>query len=210
MLLLLIRHGESLYNVEGRVQGQSDVALSPFGLLQAEAIGDALASSGIDAVFSSPLRRAMQTATPVAERLDLRIQTDERLKELNAGVFQDLLWNEIESRFPDETLRWRAEEAEFAIPGGESRQELVVRGLAALSSIRESPFGRVAVIAHGGILTSALKGLFQIPARLSPFSLYNASISRLAWDKSPKLLTLNELDHLCAAGLEREDATGNL
>ncbi len=182
----------------------------PLGFDKPRRLRTALASASIDAVFSSPLRRAMQTATPVAERLGLRIQTDERLKELNAGIFQGLLWSEIEARFPKEVGLWRGEQPDVAIPGGESRRDLMVRGLAALSAIRETSYRRVAIIAHGGILGAALKAVLQIPAELNPFSLFNASISRLAWDKSPKLLTLNELDHLCAAGLEREDVNRQL
>jgi 2,3-bisphosphoglycerate-dependent phosphoglycerate mutase len=210
VLLFLIRHGESLYNIEGRIQGQSDVELSPLGLRQADAIAEFLAGASIDAVYSSPLRRAMQTAQPVAAPLGLSVQADDRLKELNAGVFQGLLWNEIEARFPNEFALWRGEQPDVAIPQGESRRDLMIRGAAALRSIRETPFRRVAVIAHGGILAAALKALLQIPAEVNPFNLYNASISRLAWDKSPKLLTLNELDHLRTAGLNREDSTGAL
>ena len=137
MVLFLIRHGESLYNIEGRIQGQSDVALSPLGLRQSEAIAEALSGSGIDAVFTSPLRRAMQTAAPVAERLGLKVQSDERLKELNAGTFQGLLWSEIEARFPREVGLWREEQPDVAIPGGESRRDLMIRGYAALAQ-----FGR--------------------------------------------------------------------
>src|SRR5687767_6699877 len=101
MSFYLIRHGETLYNAESPIQGQSDVALSPLGLHQAEAIADALAEEPIDAVFASPLRRAMQTAEPIAARLGLAIQADDRLKEIHAGIFQGLLWAEIEARFPD-------------------------------------------------------------------------------------------------------------
>ena len=210
MLLFLIRHGESLYNIEGRIQGQSDVELSPLGLRQADAIAEFLAGASIDAVYSSPLRRAMQTAQPVSARLGLSVQADDRLKELNAGVFQGLLWGEIEARYPNDFALWRGEQPDVAIPQGESRRDLMIRGAAALRSIRETPFRRVAVIAHGGILAAALKLLLQVPAELNPFNLYNASISRVAWDKSPKLLTLNELDHLRVAGLNREDSTGAL
>jgi 2,3-bisphosphoglycerate-dependent phosphoglycerate mutase len=210
VLLFLIRHGESLYNIEGRIQGQSDVELSPLGLRQADTIAEFLSAVSIDAVYSSPLRRAMQTAQPVAARLGLSVHVDDRLKELNAGVFQGLLWNEIEACFPNEFALWRGEQPDVAIPQGESRRDLMIRGAAALRSIRETPFRRVAVIAHGGILAAALKALLQIPAEVNPFNLYNASISRLAWDKSPKLLTLNELDHLRTAGLNREDSTGAL
>ena len=210
MLLYLIRHGESLYNAEGRIQGQSDVALSPLGLRQAQAIAEALAEEQIDAIFASPLERAMQTAEPIAAKLGLKIQPDDRLKEIHAGIFQGLLWAEIEAKFPDSAAPWREQQPDFVIPGGESRRALMVRGLAVFESIRESPFRRVAVVSHGGILTAALKAVLRIPAEINPFSLYNASISKLAWNERIKLLTLNQLDHLRAAGLAREDATGSV
>jgi broad specificity phosphatase PhoE len=210
MLIYLIRHGESLYNAEARIQGQSDVALSPLGLRQAEAIADALANERIDAIFASPLRRALQTAEPIAARFELAIQADDRLKEIHAGIFQGLLWAEIEDKFPDAARPWREQHPDFVIPGGESRRSLMVRGRAVFESIRESPFRRVAVVSHGGILAGALKALLRIPAEINPFSLYNASISKLAWNETIKLLTLNQLDHLRAAGLAREDATGSV
>lgn len=210
MLIYLIRHGESLYNAEARIQGQSDVALSPLGLRQAEAIADALANERIDAIFASPLRRALQTAEPIAARFELTIQADDRLKEIHAGIFQGLLWAEIEDKFPDAARPWREQHPDFVIPGGESRRSLMVRGRAVFESIRESPFRRVAVVSHGGILAGALKALLRIPAEINPFSLYNASISKLAWNETIKLLTLNQLDHLRAAGLAREDATGSV
>jgi broad specificity phosphatase PhoE len=210
MLFYLIRHGESLYNAEGRIQGQSDVALSPAGLLQAQAIADALAGEAIDAVFASPLRRAKQTAEPIAARLGVDIRCDDRLKEIHAGIFQGLLWNEIEAKFPEAARPWREQQPDFVIPGGESRRALMERGRSAFESIRETPFHRVAVVSHGGILAAALKSLLCIPAELNPFSLYNASISVLAWNGRIKLLSLNQLEHLRAADLAREDLTGTV
>jgi broad specificity phosphatase PhoE len=210
MIFYLIRHGESLFNAEGRIQGQSDVELSPLGLRQSAAVADALARERIDAIFASPLRRAWQTAQPIAAALGLEIQLDDRLMEIHAGIFQGLLWQEIEAKFPDAARPWREQHADFVIPGGESRRALMVRGLAVFESIREMPYQRVAVVSHGGILAAVLKALLRIPAELNPFSLFNASISRLAWDTRIKLLTLNELDHLRGAALEREDATGTV
>jgi 2,3-bisphosphoglycerate-dependent phosphoglycerate mutase len=210
MIFYLIRHGESLYNAEGRIQGQSDVALSPLGLLQAEAIAEALASEAIDAVFASPLRRAMQTAEPIACRLGLSIHCDDRLKEIHAGIFQGLLWEEIESKFPDAARPWREQQPGFVIPGGESRRALMERGRAVFESMRETAFRRVAVVSHGGILAAAIKALLRIPAEINPFSFYNASISVLAWNDRIKLLSINQLEHLRAAGLAREDATGSV
>lgn len=210
MLLYLIRHGESLFNAEGRIQGQSDVALSPLGLRQAKAIAFSLGQQPIEAVFSSPLRRAIETAEPLARRLDVELRTDDRLREINAGIFQGLLWAEIEEKFPDESRPWHEGQPDFVIPGGESRRQLMVRGRAVFEAIREMNLRQVAVVAHGGILAAALKAILRIPAEVNPFSFYNASISKLVWEKRIKLMTLNQLDHLKAAGIDREDATGNL
>ncbi|MDZ4820334.1 MAG: histidine phosphatase family protein [Planctomycetota bacterium] len=210
MIFYIIRHGESTYNSEGRIQGQTDIPLSSLGMQQAEAIAAALAKVPIEAIFCSPLQRAYQTATPLAQRLGLTLQTDDRLKEINAGIFQGLPWSEIEAKYPNEAVPWRNQVVDFVIPNGESRGGLMVRGLAAFEAIREKPYRTVAVVAHGGILSASFKALLKVPAETNPFSLYNGSISRLVWDQRIKLMTLNQVEHLCAAGLARDDETGNL
>jgi len=114
MLLYCIRHGESSYNAEGRVQGQSDVPLSELGLRQSAAVAAALADQRVDALYASPLRRAMQTAQPVAEALKQEIRTDPRLMEVHAGVFQDKLRTELDDLYPEEIARWRSGDPDFA------------------------------------------------------------------------------------------------
>lgn len=210
MLLYLVRHGQSLSNAEGRIQGQLDVRLSPFGERQSLALAAAFRSLPIDAVYASPLARAMQTAAPIADALGLPVQTDDRLKEINAGVFQGVLWSEIEAHSPDLAAKWREQDPDFVIPGGESRRMLGIRGRAALEAIRASEHRQVVVVSHGGVLAGALKALLGVPAENNPFSFYNASISKLAWDRRIKLLTLNQLDHLATAGLAEADSTGDL
>lgn len=196
MLLYCVRHGESAFNAEARIQGQLDVPLSELGFRQSEALAAALKELPIEAVFSSPLTRAFQTARPVAEALGVELFTEDRLKELNAGVFQGRLWNELAADYPEEAAHWKTGDPDFVIPGGESRRQLMQRGREALEAIRRREYRRVAVIAHGGVLAAALKSLLGIPAELNPFNLYNASISQLGWDAQIKLLTLNQVDHL--------------
>lgn len=210
MILYLVRHGESLYNAERRIQGQTDIGLSPLGHQQAAALAAAFAELPIDAIYASPLRRAMETAAPIAAALKLPVQTDDRLKEIHAGIFQGLLWDEIEQQAPEEARLWRQQDPDFVIPGGESRRALMHRGQAVLEAIREAGQPQVVVVAHGGVLTAGLKGLLGVPVERNPFSLFNASISRLHWDRRIKLVTLNELDHLRRAGIDREDRTGDL
>ncbi len=192
-----VRHGESTYNAEGRIQGQSDVPLSEAGHRQGKALAAALGQLPFDAVFASPLRRAMDTARPLAAALELPIHTDPRLIEIHAGAFQDQLRAELEQRYPKELDRWHSGDPDYAFPGGETRRALMERGRAAFEAIRGSGHERVVVVSHGGLLAAALKSLLEIPARLHPFYLRNASVSQLALeDGKVRLLTFNEVEHL--------------
>ncbi len=211
MHLICVRHGQSQYNSEGRIQGQFDTPLSELGHAQARAVAAALMREPIDAVFSSPLRRALSSALPLAEALKLEVRIEPRLQEIHAGIFQGLLWSEIESRHPDEARRWLAHDPDFVVPGGESPAQLMERGRAALEAIRASgPYDRVAVFTHGWLLGAALKSLLGIPADRNPFGFFNAAISRLRWDAHVELITLNETEHLRSACVERLDRTGDL
>jgi probable phosphoglycerate mutase len=204
MILFCVRHGESAFNAEGRIQGQTDVSLSLRGRQQAAALASLMAKSPVQAIYSSPLARAMETAGPVADALRLPIRTDPRLMEINAGIFQGLRWTEIERSHPAEAARWQAQEPDFVIPGGESRRALMARGRAALEAIRETGFAQVLVVAHGGVLTGAIKSLLEIPAERNPFSLFNAAVSRIDWGNHFRVITLNETEHLKAVNVGAE------
>lgn len=203
MILHCVRHGESTYNAEGRIQGQSDVPLSELGIRQGQAVAAALARTPIEAIFSSPLQRAYKTAEIVAEMLGLEIRTDDRLKELNAGVFQDKLRSELQVLYPDELARWRSGDPEFVIPGGESRDDLTRRGVEAFRAIAEGSYQNVAVISHGRLLITALKGLLGIPLEGEPQSLRNGSITRIQWNgqDEARLVAIDEVGHLSHLGL---------
>lgn len=200
MILLLVRHGESQFNAEGRVQGQLDVPLSDVGRRQAAAVAERLAGQPLDAIFASPLSRALETAQVIAARHRLAVRTDDRLKEIHAGKFQGLTREEMAANFPEESRRWTAREPDFRIPGGETRRELAERGRAALEEIRESGGRHVAVVAHGGLLTATLKSLLGIPAQRAALHFYNAAVTRVLWNTEPILDVLNETDHLRELG----------
>lgn len=210
MILYCVRHGESAYNAQRRIQGQSDVPLSPLGHEQSRMVAAALARLPIDVVYGSPLSRALETARIVAKALKLEVRIDERLQEINAGIFQGLRFDEIDELHPSEAACWRAQDPDFVIPGGESRRQLMTRGLAAFEEIHAAGHAQVAVVAHGGILAAALKALLEIPAARNPFNLYNASITRLEWGQRIRLLTLNETGHLHGAGDGPPGGVGDL
>lgn len=209
MLQYLVRHGESLSNREGRVQGQADVELSEVGRRQAAAVGrwsgGLRSMEPIAEIWSSPLRRAVETAEAIAAALRLPVRIDERLQELNAGIFQGHLWADLETRFPDAVARWRSGDVDYAIPGGESRSQLAARGHEALESLAARDAAAMIVVAHGGVLTAALGSLIGrrhpllAAAAERPFTklpaLDNCSVSVLEWP-GPRLVSFNATAHL--------------
>jgi 2,3-bisphosphoglycerate-dependent phosphoglycerate mutase len=203
MILYCIRHGETISNAASRIQGQSESPLSPLGHQQCQAVTAALRNVPVDRIYSSPLRRALDSAQCIADTFGLTVSVEPMLMEINAGIFQGLTWEEIDQKHPAESKRWRSHDPDFRIPGGETRRELMDRALAAFHSIRERGGNHVVVVAHGGLLGSAFKALLEIPAQRNPFLLQNGSISRLQWLQEVKLLSLNETAHLlgqCGTG----------
>jgi probable phosphoglycerate mutase len=196
MKLFCIRHGETVYNLAGRIQGQADSHLSPLGFKQCEAMADVLAGEPIELIVSSPLARAIESSRCLAEKLKLDVATDPRLMEINAGIFQEHTWPEINEKYPDMAAKWRTSDPDFRIPGGESRRDVMTRAGAAFDAIHKGGHKTVVVMAHGGSLSAGLKYLLGIPAERNPFSFSNGSISTLTWDSEIKLHTLNDVGHL--------------
>jgi broad specificity phosphatase PhoE len=209
MRQILIRHGESLSNREGRVQGQADVELSEVGQRQAAAVADWCRSqpemAAADELWSSPLRRARATAEAIGVAIGKPVQLADDLRELHAGIFQGHLWDDLSLRFPTEVARWQSGDIDYQIPKGESRRQLAERGRQALEALADRPTKRMIVVAHGGILTAALGLLvgrdhpLLAEASERPFTrlpaLANCSISELTWP-GPKLVRFNETSHL--------------
>jgi len=209
MLQYLVRHGESVSNLEGRVQGQADVELSDHGHAQAEQVAEwsrRLAESVvIDEVWSSPLQRARETADVIAAAVGLPVLVEQGLCELHAGIFQGHLWADLEEKFPEEVARWRSGDVDYVIPGGESRAQLAARGRAALEGLAGRKSRGMIVVSHGGVLTAALGSMLGrehpllAAAAERPFTklpaLANCSITQLSWP-GPKLLAFNETGHL--------------
>ena len=209
MLQILIRHGESLSNREGRVQGQADVKLSDTGRQQATAVASWCKSQSFHKksceLWSSPLCRARETADVIGTAIGLSAQIEDKLVELNAGVFQGHLWDDLADRFPEDVAQWRSGDVDFQIPGGESRRQLAERGRHALQSLSCRPVDSMVIVAHGGVLTAALGLLVGREHPLlanvveRPFTrlpaLGNCSVSQLKWP-GPELLSFNHMDHL--------------
>jgi broad specificity phosphatase PhoE len=145
----LARHGESDWNAANRFQGHSDRPLTELGRKQAYALADIVAGERVEAIYSSPLIRALDTARIVAARTGLEVTTRDDLREVDTGSWSGLSRAEVKERFPQGFERWMAGGAGWE--DGETYEEMAARVLAALREIAAAhPEGRVLVVSHGG------------------------------------------------------------
>jgi probable phosphoglycerate mutase len=179
--IVAVRHGETVWNAEMRMQGQLDTALSERGRRQAARAAQALAGEGIEAIVASDLVRAYDTAATIAAVLGLPIKTDTGLRERSFGIFQGHTYAEIDARWPADAARWRHHDPAFAPEGGESLVAFSARAVAAVTRIAERARGTtILVVSHGGVLDClyrAASGLDLAAPR--SWELGNASINRL-------------------------------
>ena len=178
----LARHGQSDWNAEGRWQGNADRPLTELGRQQAEDLAERLAGVPLDAVYSSDLRRARETAERVAARQGLEVRTRTELREVDVGSWSGLSRPEVEERFPDAFARWR--DGGHGWDDGETYDSMTNRVVAAVLEIAAAhPDGAVLVVAHGGpirALHAVALGLdIAEHRRLKPVAV-NAELSRLS------------------------------
>lgn len=151
--LLLIRHGETDWNVAGRWQGQTDVPLNARGRAQAVALVTPLAGTPLTAIYSSDLSRARETAEILARSTGLSVQVDPRLREIDLGEWEGQLATDIQTRYADLLAQRRANPFSVSPPGGETAASALARARAALKDIvQRHAQGSVALISHGFLL----------------------------------------------------------
>jgi broad specificity phosphatase PhoE len=203
--ILLARHGETLFNVEGRWQGQSDSPLTERGWAQARELGRALSGERIAAVYSSDLGRAMDTAREVAARHGLEVCPDTRLREIETGGFTRKGQAEIDAEYPGAREAWAKAPGSMRLPDGETLLEAQTRALAFFAErMPDHADQTVVVISHGGIgqaiLVNAMGGTVNdlwLTERVD-----NCQISRLEWTPAEglKLVELSDVRHLEEVG----------
>jgi probable phosphoglycerate mutase len=151
--ICMIRHGETAWNAEGRVQGQTDVPLSAVGEAQARAVVAALAGERFAALYASDLARVRQTAAPAARALGLEVRLDAGLRERHYGKFETLTYAEARERHPEDFARFKAKEPDYDFGSGESLLGFNARAIACVAGIARRHAGEsVLVFTHGGVL----------------------------------------------------------
>lgn len=201
--LILVRHGETDWNLEGRYQGQADVPLNERGREQAKLLAERLRDERIEAIYASDLSRAYKTAKIIAEAVGQEVKALESLREVDTGVWTGLTFEEVESRHPEHLKEWRADPLGVKRLEGESYLELFERTKAAIEEIVEThPDQTVLIIGHGGNMKCIVLDALGVGAdrgigMASRFAADNASLHILQYDGDGVLIqTLNDTCHL--------------
>lgn len=203
--VLFIRHGETDWNRIKRIQGHIDIPLAETGVAQARRLAQRVLrevrdGARLDAIYSSDLQRAQQTAAPAAEALGLTLRLDAGLRERAYGVFQGHDSAEIAARFPDEYAVWQTRDPGFAPPGGESSRMFYHRILHAVDTIVAAhPGGRIACVTHGGVLDCIYRRAHGLPLDAPrSYALLNTSVNRVEFadDGCLQVLAWADVAHL--------------
>ena len=181
--VVAIRHGETEWNVAARIQGHTDIALNERGRWQAARLAQALADEAFDAVYTSDLQRARDTAAALARACSAALVEEPALREREFGCFEGLTFDEIDGRWPEAAQRWRQRDPAFGPEGGETLEAFYARSVAAVDRlVQRHPGGAIAVVSHGGVLDclhrAATRQSLQAPRT---WTIGNATVNRLLW-----------------------------
>jgi probable phosphoglycerate mutase len=194
--LLLARHGQSVSNAVRRFQGAQDVALSPLGVRQAEALGQAIGGRGLAHVYASPLERARRTAEIAMAGLDLPMTVVDDLRELSLGEWEGCTVEEIRTRPGDPYAQWVRDPVQCLPPGGEPLPEVQARVLRAVEQIvaAHPDEEAVLVVSHGGVISALLAHWLGMPlSSIWRIAVANCSLSEIS---PPRVVSVNETGHL--------------
>jgi len=197
--LILIRHGESTWNRERRIQGQLDPPLSEQGHEQARRVAGRLARRQVEALYTSDLLRASQTADAIASALGVEAKPMKELREIFLGDWEGLHTDELAQRFPDAWHAWTREPSWDVVPRGEGASAFETRVASALEHLFEAhSHGDAIVVTHGGVIQIALHSVVGRPSHgLFPFRISNGSVSIVERRNSRMVIaTVNDTSHL--------------
>ena len=197
-VLILIRHGETLWNTQLRMQGSLDSDLTPKGESQIKAVGEWMKEVPFDYLYSSDTARAHKTADAIRKFTGHNLNLDKRLREKNLGVFEGLTSEEARERYPETFQQFKNAGINYIIDQGESTQQLLERALDAIEEIRDRHLHKVAVVVtHGGVVRVLMKHVLGIPLDApTQFLIGNTGIFRLVWREKWMVAEMGAVPHL--------------
>ena len=203
--ILAIRHGETAWNVDARMQGHLNIPLNDTGHWQAERLGQALAGEEIAAIYASDLSRAHETALYVGRATGVPVVAELGLRERGFGDFEGRTFAEIEVALPDQAERWRKRDPAFAPSGGESLLQVQERVLATVDRLaKQHPGELIVMVGHGGVMDVLYRAATRLDLQAArTWLLGNTAVNRLLW--TPEGLSLvgwSDTQHLADAVLD--------
>lgn len=181
--ILAVRHGETAWNRDTRIQGHTDIDLNEHGRWQAAQLAQALRDEPIDAFYASDLSRAFETAQAVAQLQGKTVTKHLGLRERHFGQFEGCTWAQLESDWPEESSAWRRRVPDFAPVGGESLLQLQARVVQTMNDIASRhPGEQVLVVSHGGVLDILYRAATRLDIEAPrSWQIGNTAINRLLW-----------------------------
>jgi broad specificity phosphatase PhoE len=198
MLIFLVRHAESTWNRQKKIQGQKDPGLSTYGRREAKLLAKRFKELSFDAVYSSPLKRAMETATAILGK-KAKITVEDDLREISLGKWEGKTLGGIRKQYGESFDRWAVRPDLVPIPGGEDFKEFVKRVKRALKKIeKNNPKGNVLIVGHGGVISTYVTVVLKIkPVDVWCVTVKNASVTIVeVKDGKRRLATFNDVSHL--------------
>ncbi|NPV28300.1 MAG: alpha-ribazole phosphatase [Firmicutes bacterium] len=199
--VLLVRHGQTVWNHDARYQGHTDIELSEVGLKQARLLAQRLAREPVQAVYASDLKRAYETARILAIPHQLEVQTISSLREINFGAWEGLTFEEIKTRFKELADRWYTTPAEIQIPQGETFAQLKERAYrTVLELVKKHDPGAFIIVTHGGTIRAIICALLDIDLNHA-FRIRqdNGALNIIEYHQNRGILCLlNDTHHLCS------------
>lgn len=197
----LIRHGQTDWNIEGKIQGGHDIPLNETGRLQAERLAAGMALRPVSRIYSSTLKRAMETAEIISRQQKAVLRPLKQLIEVEFGAWEGMTWEEIKRAYPAEYERWNLNPVAAAPPGGETQTQVISRCAWTVKEILKETGGRedVAVVSHGAAIAHLIAYLLRDNPEESEIIVGNASITTVNYNPLTEdfmLLEMNDTSHL--------------
>ncbi|WP_024296399.1 histidine phosphatase family protein [Lacrimispora indolis] len=201
MKIYLIRHGQTDWNIQGRIQGSHDIPLNEAGQRQAEQVAKGMDSRRVSRVFSSTLTRAVETAEKIGSRQKAEIYSMPQLIEVEFGKWEGMTWEEIMEAYPKEYRLWALNPDEVAPPGGETQDQVISRCAHAIKEILRITGGRedVAIVSHGATIAYLISYMMRNDPDIESIIVENASITTVNYSPLTEdfmLLEMNDTSHI--------------
>lgn len=199
MKIYLIRHGQTDWNLAGKIQGSTDIPLNETGKSQAQALAKGMEKRPVMQIFSSTLKRAVATAAAIGRSQKVDVDIIRGLEEVGFGHWEGMSWTEIQETYPEEYEKWCMNPIDVAPPGGESQREIYRRCGQVVEGIVAQAHGDVAIVSHGATMAYLIAYMMREHPLEEELIVENASITTIhysSWTKDFTIMELNDVSHL--------------